>query len=28
MNKLMAMQSGVVDPAAAEVAARIAEITE
>jgi hypothetical protein len=28
MTKLMAMQSGVVDPAAAEVAARIAEITE
>jgi putative sterol carrier protein len=28
MTKLMAMQSGVVDPAAAEVAAKIAEITE
>ena len=28
MTKLMAMQSGAVDPAAAEVAARIAEITE
>ena len=28
MTKLMAMQSGAVDPAAAEVAAKIAEITE
>jgi putative sterol carrier protein len=28
MTKLMAMQSGVVDPAAAEVAAKIAESTE
>ena len=28
MTKLMAMQSGTVDPAAAEVAAKIAEITE
>lgn len=28
MTKLMAMQSGAVDPAAAEVAARVAEITE
>jgi putative sterol carrier protein len=28
MTKLMAMQSGAVDPAAAELAARIAELTE
>jgi putative sterol carrier protein len=28
MTKLMAMQSGAVDPTAAEIAARIAEITE
>ena len=28
MTKLMAMQSGAVDPTAAEVAARIAEVTE